>query len=339
MPGTFAHITLADCLCDGNVLDSIPELSSQTKHTLLEFLNYCELGAVSPDYPYLAAVVNVPVLCDADAAGWANLMHYWKTADFVRSSVGHFLSSPLGAQDSAGARKCIAWLFGYVSHLVADLTVHPVIEFKVGPYEQNQKQHRVCEMNQDVYIFYRELHQEVTDAEYLRRCGIRRCCDQHAHNDLDPVVAAFWKSVLDGISLIDLQLPNGVPAPHKPAKPNEWHHWFTKLLDDFAEEGCHVPFLSRHLEDAGLFYPKFPGVDRQFIDDLALPVGGSAAYDEVFQHAKTNVRAAWGQLGAALQAKDPERFTLPNGNLDTGMADDGSGSIFWRRDDAKAAAQ
>lgn len=40
-------------------------------------------------------------------------------------------------------------------HVAADITVHPVVELKVGPYAQNQTAHRTCEMNQDAFIWQR----------------------------------------------------------------------------------------------------------------------------------------------------------------------------------------
>ena len=54
MAGTFAHITLVDSLCqDADALDSIDTLSPTMKRALMQFNNFCELGAVSPDTPYL----------------------------------------------------------------------------------------------------------------------------------------------------------------------------------------------------------------------------------------------------------------------------------------------
>ena len=78
MAGTYAHIGLVYSICrDTNALDSIQSLTESMKRSLMLNLKFCELGAVSPDYPYLT-------LLDSDAEGWANVMHYWKTADFIR---------------------------------------------------------------------------------------------------------------------------------------------------------------------------------------------------------------------------------------------------------------
>jgi hypothetical protein len=80
MPGTFAHMTFVDAVC-AESLDAIPGLSSETKEALGLFQNYLELGSTSPDYPSLTVL-------DSGAACWANVMHYYATADFVRDGVG-----------------------------------------------------------------------------------------------------------------------------------------------------------------------------------------------------------------------------------------------------------
>ena len=46
-------------------------------------------------------------------------------------------------------RKRLAWLFGYAAHVTMDVTIHPIVELKVGPYAENKRAHRVCEMHQD----------------------------------------------------------------------------------------------------------------------------------------------------------------------------------------------
>ena len=69
MAGTFAHITLVDSLCNDNpLLKGMSGLTNDMKEALTHFLNFCELGAVSPDCPFL-------VLGDKNSHGWGNVMH------------------------------------------------------------------------------------------------------------------------------------------------------------------------------------------------------------------------------------------------------------------------
>ena len=60
-----------------------------------------------------------------------------------------------------------------------------------------------------------------------------------------------------------------------------------------------------------------------------MPNGTTASYDQVFEQARKNVIKTWRELGAALDAGDLNLFTLANGDLDTGLADNNQ-SIFWR---------
>lgn len=72
MPAAYAHITLVNILRETHRLQAIPGLPREAIAAVLDYFKFCELGAVSPDYPYLA-------IGDANTANWADLMHYEKT--------------------------------------------------------------------------------------------------------------------------------------------------------------------------------------------------------------------------------------------------------------------
>jgi hypothetical protein len=324
MPGTFAHITLAGSLCGSDQLDRVAELPNYIKAALGSYSKFCELGAVSPDYPYLA-------LSDNEAKGWANVMHYWQTADFLRRGVRHL--STAGDLQSPSAQKCIAWLFGFASHVVADLTVHPVIELIVGPYVGNERRHRVCEMHQDVHIFQKRLNLEIASAEYLRASGIRDCGEilGNTHH-LSTPIKRLWTDILNEIALDQVILPGQVPKPGTAPQPDRWHHHYITKIDGYAEEGRWL-FLARgFLEWGGLVYPPSDKVQPEFISNLKLPGGGTANYEEVFDRAAENVIEMWRQLGAAFTESNSDLVTLANANLDTGRADGaqpGAAPLFW----------
>jgi len=108
MAGTFAHLTLIDKLCrDAAVLDGIETLAPAMKGDLKNFRPFCELGAISPDAPYLQ-------LLSGDASRWGNVMHDWKTADFVRHAIPLVFNMDFRRAET---QKCLAWLFGYAAHL------------------------------------------------------------------------------------------------------------------------------------------------------------------------------------------------------------------------------
>jgi hypothetical protein len=320
MAGTFAHITLVDSLCqNADALDSITTLLPTMKRALMQFNNFCELGAVSPDTPYLK-------LLSADSARWANVMHYWKTADFLRRAVPY-----VNALDFrlTATQKCFAWLFGYTAHVVTDFTIHPVINLRVGPYEQNKLQHRLCELSQDVYIFHKLGFGDVSRAEYIKRCGIDSCADVADEDKLDSAVRKLWCYCLEGFPLDSIKMKEGLPAPKSPPEPDEWFAHYVGMIDKFAEEGGKLPWLLRELvETEGLVFPQLDEVDQTFVQNLKMPDGAIANYDQVFERARQNVLTTWRDLGAAIDAGDQSLFTLANGDLDTGLTDNNQ-SIFW----------
>ena len=80
-------------------------------------------------------------------------------------------------------------------------------------------------------------------------------------------------------------------------------------------------------------YPPYNEVNRDYIDRLTTPRGDNTTYDSVFDEALKNITASWAELGEALTTKDPSRFTLPDGDLDTGRQDTGLQDppmVFWR---------
>ena len=68
MPGAFAHITPVNMLKETRRLDALSGFPDVAKTAVPKYFKYCELGAVSPDYPYLA-------IGDKGVAKWADDMH------------------------------------------------------------------------------------------------------------------------------------------------------------------------------------------------------------------------------------------------------------------------
>lgn len=321
MAGTFAHLTLVDKLCqDGDALDGIGTLTPAMKVALKTCRPFCELGAISPDAPYLQ-------ILSGDAARWANVMHYWKTADFVRHAIPLVFNMDYRFTDS---QKCLAWLFGYAAHLVTDLTIHPVVKVRVGSYDQNKRMHRICEINQDVYIFHQQGFGDITAAEYIDGCGIRSCADPADGGRLDAAVRELWSMCLsrhlpDGISM-----QSKLMAPEHEPDPDAWFAHFVQLLDKFVEDGGLSPLLFRNISEAvGVVYPKRSKVEMKYIRNLEIPGEGEPTnYDYIFDRTRQNVISTWRELGSALDTGDKDLFRLANGNLDTGR-NDSNRLIFW----------
>lgn len=284
MPGAYAHITLVNLAADAAGLRraGFPE---DLLGAIQGWFRFAELGALSPDLPYLD-ILHPP------AKAWADAMHYERTDQVIRAAWA-------GLQRLEGdeREKATAWLFGYVSHVIGDVTIHPVVELKVGPYAQNQKQHRVCEMNQDVHIFARLNIAAIDLADHLGS-GVGLCGSPAG---LDRAVRDLWTGALTAVH-------PGLAAPD----PGAWHAGFCRVVETIsAASGSRLVALARHVVpgDHGIVYP--PAADPAFIAALETPAG-TQSYDQVFDRAVANVRRVWRDLA------EGRLDILEPWNLDTG---------------------
>jgi hypothetical protein len=257
----------------------------------------CELGAVSPDYPYLHFL-------EKDSKRWADLMHYVRTGEPIRAGV-----ALLRAMDGEAQEMALAWLLGYAAHVAADVTIHPVVELRVGPYAQNSHAHRVCELNQDAYIFQRLNLDDIGASEHLDS-GIWACCDTPGSGRLNPAIATFWRRVLNHTH----------PDEYLDNEPDidAWHSGFKSAVDT-VEEGRSLPRFARHLAvDCGLTYPSFGDVDLSYISGLSTP-DGTMDYDAVFDKALANIIDIWTLIGKGVFNGDSAYLSaIGDWNLDTG---------------------
>jgi hypothetical protein len=323
MAGAFAHMSVADSLCDEpEFLASAGRIGQVVRFAIEEYKNFCELGSVSPDLPYLDFL-------HANSKGWANVMHYWRTSDIIRSGIGHFAGRSLEVQDDDVLRS-LAWLFGYSAHVVTDLTVHAVLAVSGYPYATNPTGHRLCELNQDAYIFKKLNGEEASDVRYIENCGIASCADPNHPGRLHPAVRELWLSCLSGISPAEVHIQNGEPGPTSGPTPDVWFADYTQRLGEYVEQGGgFILFFREILEKEGVCLPESGEVDMKYIADLKTPTNQPTNYDAVFDMTLANVRSTWLQLCGALAARDQRVFALKNADLDTGEADDDKKQIFF----------
>jgi hypothetical protein len=307
MPGAYAHITLVNLAKEPQRLEQA-NFPRQAIVAVLDYFRFCELGAVSPDYPYLDIVHR-------DAAKWADRMHYEKTGSMIKHGV-ELVRAMTGASQS----KALAWLLGYTAHVTADMTIHPIVELKVGRYQENQKAHRVCEMNQDAYIFQRLNVGEVGLSEHLDS-GIWGCCQPANSGRLDQAIVSLWEGMLEHC------YPNAFSK--QPPNLHEWHRAFKQVVDK-VEEGSRLAPFARHVAvNCGLTYPSVTQIDHQYIDDLITPQG-PMNYDAIFDRAIDNVLQMWlVVVDGIFMAETTYQSSFGNWNLDTGR--DSSGTlVFWK---------
>ena len=303
MPGAYAHITIVN---HAQKLARTSGLSLEAKKALGLHLRFAELGAVSPDYPYLAP----------GEARWADQMHYTNNAVLMRSGVAEIQKMQGTAREQA-----MAWLFGFAAHMTGDMTIHPVVERMVGPYAQNKKAHRHCEMHQDAFIFQRmnvgpaQLTQHLTS-------GIASCSGGSSL-ELDPSIAKTWEAMLT--SAYPQEVQSGKP------KMNLWHAGFTKLLLGMSGANRLFAFARHAAADAGLAYPDVAGIDHaSYITAVPTPEG-LMPYEQVFDRACQNVLNVWQVLDEALQGKGGTALAgMENWNLDTGRSVATGKLLFWK---------
>lgn len=324
MAGTYTHLSVVRSIY-GNPgrISAIPALTEDLKFILRMRSSFVDLGAVSPDCPFLY-IANY----SKEANSWGNLMHYHRTADFIREGIDRLMHRDLSQQDTQVA---IAWLFGYTSHLVTDLTVHPVVEIKVGDYANNKKKHKFCELQQDAYIFNRVLGLNISEAEYIKGAGFKTCTNGLGDSSLHRAVEVLWSDCISTIKETCRAKTYAYHIPKNIPRPSDWFGWFVAMIDKGAEEGHNFPLVYHLLRKFGLSYPaNQKDIEYDYVLNLEVPGEARMDFSQVFDIAIANVSNYWGELSLALHRKSPELFSLVNGNLDTGIADGTREMIFWR---------
>ncbi|HEX9078264.1 MAG TPA: zinc dependent phospholipase C family protein [Desulfuromonadaceae bacterium] len=309
MPGPYAHIALVNEVRDSGALDAVFPETPAASAALAEFFPYCELGAVSPDYPNLAP--------DAGRAGeWADAMHYRRTGAMITKGI-----ELVRAHRGDGQGKMLAWLLGYAAHVVADVTIHPVVRCKVGDYAANRRQHRVCEMNQDAHVFRRMGVGEIGACGCLNQ-RVAECGDAGNGDLLDRDVAGLWSTMLREVH------PELYGENHP--DPREWHGGFGAMAAAGVEDGQHLFPLARVIASRNaLSYPVHAETDPDFIDHLEVPRGGCLHYDAIFEKAVGHTREVWSTVARGVLADDAAyRSFFGEWDLDTGLDENGR-LVFW----------
>ena len=305
MAGAYAHITVVN---HAQKMAKQTAMSKDTKYALGMHLKYAELGAVSPDYPYLAHGQSV----------WADNMHYKNTSMLLKNGI-----EKIRGLTGVDREKAISWLFGFAGHMTTDMTIHPIVEKIVGPYRGNESAHRKCEMHQDSYIFQRMDLGDLGLTEHLKT-GIASC---HAAGDIDRLdegIATVW------LNMLKAAYP-GADQTVMP-EPDKWHRGFTGLLKTLTTANRLFPF-SRHVATGlNLTYPEVKEIDNKYIHNLKTPEA-NMSYEAVFERACKNVISVWEGLDLALSAKGNAFLDkLADWDLDTGRTVPQHAYVFWKKD-------
>jgi hypothetical protein len=307
MSGGYTHITLAQLAIEEVCCRKEGLLHDDAKQALGYWKKFCIVGAIAPDYPYLDVM-------DTNSCAWADIMHKGQTAELLRNGVAKVRDM----RDVNVRQKCMAWLFGFATHVATDGTIHPVVNLKVGPFEQNKTEHRRCEMSQDVYV-HRRLNLGALDFNQQISTNVADTSDLDDPDRMDPDVAQLWQDLLTTVYL-------GLNQQLRSPKIHDWHNAIHRLMKIGESGNVLFPFARHVAAHQGLVYPAAP--ETQYIKKLEVPGGLIMDFEEIFQKALKNVVELWSWLALSLQKKASPLDTLINWNLDTGI-DENDRLIYW----------
>ncbi len=304
MAGAFTHMTI--------VADAIKSFSVDKRFgkILRENKNFLTLGSVSPDIPYLAYLAM-------GGYNWADIMHYHKTNGIVKNAL-HSLS--VAKTKGKIWEYQLAWLLGFVGHLVADATIHPIVESIVGPYtdKDTNSKHRECEMIQDVMIFKDVMNLELSAAEYT---DFLKACIEHSSFDK---VAYFWAvhAEVNCSTAGSFPTKSIIDSYVKELDTAEGGNAFARAFRHFG-----IDYVYRTHSDITQNSPEL--VNKYYLH-IQLPNGLTGSFrKDGFEYAVKNLVAIWSKIERSLFSTENIANIIPNWNLDTGIDQETEIRTYW----------
>jgi hypothetical protein len=331
MAGGYTHVTLAQLAVEETVKRNL--LSEEARQALQKWKKFVIIGSMGPDYAYLD-------ITDKSSEAWGFAMHEERVLDFVREAVRRVR----GMQEENVRQKCAAWLFGFASHCVADGVIHPVINLKVGPYQENKTEHRCCELSQDVLV-HAKLGLGPVELNRQLSINVQLTADNWEHERLDRDIARLWSATLATVYAERLQkdVPfslfslwtwaaaqwkkflgqsAALPAPD----PNEWHRAMRRNMKLAESGGKLMPFARHAAANLGLTYPEKP--EPQYVKGLKVPQDSYMEFEAIFSKALQDTVAFWQSMSSALQGRPSPLDSMAGWNLATGF-DQKDTYVFW----------
>ena len=311
MPARFAHCLLAcEAITRLGRHENFPGVLKQKNHFVV-------MGATGPDYPYLTNILENQALHIGH--NWANRMHYENTVGFILEGI-----RALSSMDKRGNpfKNRFAWFAGYVSHVVADSYIHPVVNSTVrGPYIFTHAEHARCEVVQDVYIFNKKTGTDICRAAVRDRnsFGYLNILDDSSDPEnlakIHPDISEFWSE------LIKVAHPNAAEF-FDSIDPDTWHKNYKGRVDFAANNQS----IFRHVLDL-VNAPRYvPLADisqvelTKYVKAVAVPLGLKIRYDDLFSQAVDQIIIVWKEIFRGIQDGDSLSSSLvKDWNLDTGV--------------------
>ncbi|ABC77928.1 zinc dependent phospholipase C family protein [Syntrophus aciditrophicus] len=322
MPATFAHCLLAREAMERFGKSKLFPGVLKTKN------HFVVMGATGPDYPYLTDVMKYGVLHIGH--NWANRMHYENIDGFILEGIKKLSSMNKTSEEF---KNCLAWFSGYVSHVVADSYLHPVVNSTVhGIYLFTNEKHGRCELVQDIYIFKKMTDTDICAAAARDRNSfgylsiLDDCSDPQDLDKIHPHIRVFWSELLKAAHPYasdyfgDLNL-------------DEWHKNYKGRVDFAADSQS----IFRHVLDianAPRYVPwTASSISKEerskYIDNVETPRGTKQSYDTLFSLVADQIAATWNALFPYIKnGQVPPATLVKDWNLDTGV--DESKIDFWK---------
>jgi hypothetical protein len=220
-------------------------------------------------------------------------MHYENAHLFIKEGVK--ILSTMDKNNPAYSIR-LAWFSGYVSHVIADIYVHPIVNSIVGgTYTFTHQEHGKCELIQDIYIFKAMTGEDIIISNprtgsfgYLKI--LEQCSDPKDENKVNPEISTFWRELL--------------VVAHPSAKeylgdilPDVWHHNYKGGVNFVADPGA----IFRHVVGmTGRAYKREDEINpeerEKYISKIILPNMKTSTYDEVFKNVTEIVTLTWTRL-------------------------------------------
>lgn len=296
MPGAFTHISAVHYAVAEHSFTSLA-MSPKARDALINNIKFIELGCLSPDYPTLK-------LDDTRQRVWADRMHREQVGSLIKKAI-----TLVAKLESQAQEKAFSWLCGFVAHVITDITIHPVVELRVGPFHGNERAHRICEMHQDSYLRGILNLTPLEDATRIKH-GVAACNDAQ-NKQLDSVIETLWRGCL--VATYPQYVQRQAPAI------KSWHQCFLAMADNVQQNYPIRPEEGLFAVQQGLLYPRIDNVELSYIENLLTPCG-NVHFDVVFAHTVKNIQRYWCDLARAIFDQGSVDMFL-NWNLDTGRCE------------------
>lgn len=166
-------------------LRQMREMAKFVADVLDKHPQYMELGSLGPDLPYFGwqSLINPKRPVGVDP--WSYQLHSKNPNSFplLMAEIIGKESDPTKVDWEDRDNYKFAYMCGFLTHMAADQTIHPVVNAIAGPYyslHEARDVHRDCEIHQDLYVLSQEHSGRLSREQFKAERFDARCnpiCD------------------------------------------------------------------------------------------------------------------------------------------------------------------